>query len=72
MVAISTIGFDNIHVASTRELLKKGYFYPGPHIHTHTMSTSCYYTELQKKLITSSGRRSLKSTLSKLITFGHR
>ena len=30
------------------------------------------YTERQKKLITSSGRRSLKSTLSKLIIFGHK
>ena len=30
------------------------------------------YTERQKKFITSSGRRSLKSTLSKLIIFGHR
>ena len=30
------------------------------------------YTERQKKLITSSGRRSLKSTLSKLIVFGHK
>ena len=31
-----------------------------------------YYTESQKKLITSSGRRSLKSTASKLIIFGHK
>ena len=31
-----------------------------------------YYTEHQKKLITSSGQRSLKSTLSKLIIFGHK
>ena len=30
------------------------------------------YTERQKKLITSSGRRSLKSTASKLIIFGHK
>ena len=30
------------------------------------------YTERQKKLITSSARRSLKSTLSKLIIFGHK
>ena len=30
------------------------------------------YTERQKKLITSSGRRSLKSMLSKLIMFGHK
>ena len=31
-----------------------------------------YYTERQKKLITSSERRSLKFTQSKLIIFGHR
>ena len=30
------------------------------------------YTERQKKLITSSGRRSLTSTLSKSIIFGHK
>ena len=30
------------------------------------------YTERQKKLITFSGRRSLKSTLSKLLIFGHK
>ena len=30
------------------------------------------YTERQKKLITSSGRRSLKSTPSKLIIVGHK
>ena len=30
------------------------------------------YTEHQKRLITSSGRRSLKSTQSKLIIFGHK
>ena len=30
------------------------------------------YTERQKKLITSSGRRSLKSTMSKLMIFGHK
>ena len=30
------------------------------------------YTERQKKLITSSGRRSLESMLSKLIIFGHK
>ena len=34
--------------------------------------TNQFYTERQKKLITSSGRRSLKSTLSKLIIFGHK
>ena len=32
----------------------------------------CMYTERQKKLITSSERRSLKSTASKLIIFRHR
>ena len=32
----------------------------------------CMYTEHQKKLITSSGRCSLKSMLSKLIIFGHK
>ena len=34
--------------------------------------TRLNYTEHQKKLITSSGRRSLKSTLSNLMIFGHR
>ena len=34
--------------------------------------TQEWYTERQKKLITSSGRRSLKSTASKLIIFGHK
>ena len=33
---------------------------------------SVYYTERQKKLIASLGRRSLKSALSKLIIFGHK
>ena len=33
---------------------------------------SCIHTERQKKLITSLGRRPLKSTLSKLIIFGHK
>ena len=35
-------------------------------------SNNTNYTEHQKKLITSSGRCSLKSTLSKLIIFGHK
>ena len=38
----------------------------------HSNPPILYYTERQKKLITSSGRRSLKSTLSKLIIFGHK
>ena len=40
----------------------------------HSMSIvgTGIYTERQKKLITSSGRRSLKSTASKLIIFGHK
>ena len=36
------------------------------------LTMSHIYTERQKKLITSSGRRSLKSTASKLIIFGHK
>ena len=39
------------------------------HKDTHMMGN---YTERQKKLITSSKRRSLKSTASKLIIFRHR
>ena len=38
----------------------------------HDLNQICLYTERQKKLITSSGRRSLKSTASKLIIFGHK
>ena len=37
-----------------------------------SISYNYMYTERQKKLITSSGRRPLKSTLSKLIIFAHK
>ena len=45
------------------------------HTNMHSYMYTCFYytyTEHQKKLITSSGRRSLKSTISVLIIFGHK
>ena len=42
------------------------------HCFTRKVHTWAIYTERQKKLITSSGWHSLKSTASKLVIFGHK
>ena len=65
--------FDTIHSDSTCKLnqggKKKSMFLELLHVGINSLQI---YTERQRKLITSSGRRSLKSTLSKLIIFGHK
>ena len=54
------------------EMRKKTREMEGTLLAMSILFTLCTYTECQKKLITSSGRLSLKSMLSKLMIFGHK